>query len=84
MHALSFSVPCGVFPDQGSNPCLLHWQVDFLYHWATGKAPVLFLIDLQLIYNVVLVSSVQKSDSVINIYIYMCIYMIVCSKIIDY
>ena len=61
--------------------CIGRW---ILYHWATGKAPVLFLIDLQLIYNVVLVSSVQKSDSVINIYIYMCIYMIVCSKIIDY
>jgi len=21
---------CRIFPDQGSNPCLLHWQVDFL------------------------------------------------------
>ena len=20
---------CGILPDQGSNPCLLHWQVDF-------------------------------------------------------
>ena len=25
---------CGIFPDQGSNPCLLHWQVDArpVYH----------------------------------------------------
>ena len=22
------SVTCGIFPDQGSNPCLLHWQAD--------------------------------------------------------
>ena len=25
---LSYSKPCGIFPDQGSNPCPLHWQVD--------------------------------------------------------
>lgn len=23
---LSCSTACGIFPDQGSNPCLLHWQ----------------------------------------------------------
>ena len=27
---LSCSVACGVFPDQGLNPCLLHWQADSL------------------------------------------------------
>ena len=25
---LSCSVACGIFPDQGSNPCPLHWQAD--------------------------------------------------------
>ena len=25
---LSCSSACGIFPDQGSNPCSLHWQVD--------------------------------------------------------
>ena len=29
-HGLSCSMACGIFPDQGSNPCLLHWQVDSL------------------------------------------------------
>ena len=29
-HRLSCSAPCGFFPDQGLNPCLLHWQVDSL------------------------------------------------------
>ena len=24
MHRLSCSMACGIFPDQGSNPCLLH------------------------------------------------------------
>ena len=27
-HGLSCSEACGIFPDQGSNPCPLHWQVD--------------------------------------------------------
>ena len=30
VHGLSCSAACGVFSDQGSNPCLLHWQVDSL------------------------------------------------------
>ena len=25
-HGLSCSMACGIFPDQGLNPCLLHWQ----------------------------------------------------------
>ena len=29
-HWLSCSTACGIVPDQGSNPCLLHWQVDSL------------------------------------------------------
>ena len=27
-HGLSCSVACGIFPDQGSNPCPLHRQTD--------------------------------------------------------
>ena len=29
-HGLSFSKACGIFPDRGSNPCLLHWQAGSL------------------------------------------------------
>ena len=29
-HRLSHSAACGIFLDQGSNPCLLHWQADSL------------------------------------------------------
>ena len=28
VHGPSCSVACGIFPDQGSNPCPLHWQAD--------------------------------------------------------
>ena len=27
-HGPSRSVACGIFPDRGTNPCPLHWQVD--------------------------------------------------------
>ena len=29
-HRLSHPPACGISPDQGLNPCLLHWQVDSL------------------------------------------------------
>ena len=28
VHRLSYSASCGIFPDQGSNHCSLHWQAD--------------------------------------------------------
>ena len=49
-HGPSCSAACGIFPDQGSNPCPLHWQADsqplrhqrspkhnFYTHWETKK-----------------------------------------------
>ena len=30
VHRLSCLPACGIFQDQGSKPCLLHWQVDSL------------------------------------------------------
>ena len=30
VNGLSCSAACGIFPDQGSNLCLLHWQADSL------------------------------------------------------
>ena len=27
-HGPSCSAACGILPDQGSNPCALHWQAD--------------------------------------------------------
>ena len=29
-HGLSCCLACGIFPSQGLNPCLLHWQADSL------------------------------------------------------
>ena len=42
-HGPSCSVACGIFPDQGSNPCPLHWQADSqpLRHQGSPLQPIL-------------------------------------------
>ena len=42
VHLLSCSTACGIFPDQGSNPCPLHWRVDS-QPLPPGKPRFLFL-----------------------------------------
>ena len=43
-HGPSCSVACGIFPDQGSNPCPLHWQADShpLHHQGSPMCPIIF------------------------------------------
>ena len=41
-----------------------------------------FLIEVQLIYHIVLVSSVQPSDSDIYIYMYVCVYIYIVVQIL--
>ena len=47
-HGPSRSVACGIFPDQGSNPCPLHWQADSqpLHHQGSPRNSIL---DIQII-----------------------------------
>ena len=42
-HGPSCSTACGIFPDQGSNPCPLHWQADSqpLRHQGSPNQPFL-------------------------------------------
>ena len=42
VQGLSCSVECGIFSDQESNPCLLHWQADSypLYHQGSSRTSV--------------------------------------------
>ena len=42
VHGLSCSSACGIFPDQGSNQPLLHWQVDSLPQSHQGSAIAFF------------------------------------------
>ena len=39
VRRLRYSVACGIFPDQGSNLCLLHWQADSLPPSHQGSPP---------------------------------------------
>ena len=41
-HGPSCSVACGIFPDQGSNPCSLHWQADSQPLRHQGSPPVYY------------------------------------------
>ena len=45
-HGLSCSAARGIFPDQGSNPCALHWQADSqpLRHQGSPWLPLLFKV----------------------------------------
>ena len=47
-HGPSCSAACGILPDQGSNPCPLHWQADSqpLHH--QGSSKVLFTMEFYL------------------------------------
>ena len=44
-HGPSCSAACGIFPDQGSNPCPLHWQADSQPLRHQGGPVLLFLFD---------------------------------------
>ena len=43
-HGPSCSAACGIFPDQGSNPCPLHWQADSQPLRHQGSPAALLLI----------------------------------------
>ena len=43
-HGPSRSAACGILPDQGSNPCPLHWQADSQPLRHQGSPSLIFLI----------------------------------------
>ena len=45
-HRLSCSVAGGIFSDQESNPCLLHWQADVLPLSQQGEVQLLDLFNM--------------------------------------
>ena len=46
VHLLSCSKACEIFLDQGSNPCLLHWQADVLPLSQQGEVQLLDLFNM--------------------------------------
>ena len=62
-----YHVACGILvPRPRIEPVPPAAEAQSLYHWTAREVPVshLFLIELKLIYNILLVSGVQHSDSV--------------------
>ena len=49
-HGPSRSAACGIFPDQGPNPCPLHWQADSqpLRHQGSPRAAAFYLMSSHL------------------------------------
>ena len=49
-HGPSCSVACGIFPDQGTNPCPLHWQADSQPLRHQGSPNIIFYIIFYIFY----------------------------------
>ena len=60
-HGPSCSTACGIFPDQGWNPCLLHWQADSLPLSHQGSPDVLLLC----LFVIVTYSNLCDSDALV-------------------
>ena len=50
-HGPSCSAACGILPDQGSNPCPLHWQADSQPLRHQGSPSQYFIITINGVYN---------------------------------
>ena len=64
-HGPSCCAACGIFPDQGSNPCPLHWQADSqpLHHQGS---PRVFLISFIVLFMIVCLLF-SSSRSLLNV-----------------
>ena len=62
-HGLSWLLACVIFPGQGSNPCLLYWQVDSLPLGYQGSPKYLFFLKYSWF---IVLCSVQFSHSVVS------------------
>ena len=64
-HGLRCSKVCGIFPDQGSNLCPLHWQADSypLYH--QGSPLIHFLFSIRLGWKKRLLISKAKGKAIL-------------------
>ena len=70
-HGPSCSAACGIFPDQGSNPCPLYWQADSqpLRHQGSPRASVFLSVKCWTELGVLALGSLQSWPS-LSIIIY--------------
>ena len=84
-HGPSRSAACGIFPDQGLNPCPLHWQADSqpLHHQGNPSKKVLNAIYFIRILNLIskrLSNKFSYADSVDKHFLLVCYPFNVCSS----
>ena len=60
VHWLGCSIACGIFPNQGSNPCVLHWQA-FSSPQSQQGSPDLFYF-----FSKYLLSTYSVSDTILD------------------
>ena len=64
-HGPICSVACGIFPDQGSNPCPLHWQADSQpLHHQGSPSHLLFIIR---VLNILIIATLWSLSDNFNI-----------------
>ena len=71
-HGLSCSEACGIFPDQGLNPCFLHWQADSLLLSHQGSSYVSFRIQFLLVNSKSTKAAVLSHVSIVHSYWLLC------------
>ena len=91
-HGPSCSAACGIFPDQGSNPCPLHWQADSqplrhqgspLMHFNVIDT-ILYMYIYTYVYICILVCAYVYIHHTIYVHIYICVHMYTCMGICIY
>ena len=70
-HGLSCSAACGIFPDQGSNLCPLHWQADSqpLRHQGSPVGRFLITVSISLLVIGLFIFSISSCFSLGSLYL---------------
>ena len=75
-HGPSCSAACGIFPDQGSNPCPLHWQADSQPLRHQGSPPLPWFLIVQVLYYYIYCSF-------INIFSEFLLFLFICLRVLS-
>ena len=62
-HGPSCSAACGILPDQGSNPCRLHWQADSQPLRHQGSPDIFKHEDIHYFWKIFIYYFIKKRDS---------------------
>ena len=63
-YGLSRSVACGIFPDQGSNLCPVHWQADsYALHHQGSPSPGISMLNFLIVSSPIFLSLTVGDNS---------------------